>query len=97
MSCRSGCRTKDHESYGACLRDASPRVGWCNEAAKLDKTSAQKWDRELSDYRDCLRQGIEPEGTGRKDIDRAVRLSDKYGRAYDANKPDKNLVSHDGI
>lgn len=25
--CRTGCKTQDHESYGACLRDSNLQIG----------------------------------------------------------------------
>ena len=77
--CRSGCRTQDHESYGDCLRDAN--IGVSHEgAATFIKTT----DRELSAYRDARKLGIQPASTKMKDIQKAVRVSEKIGRAAQA-------------
>lgn len=53
-------------------------------AGRGDATAQKKWDNELQAYRDARSQGIQPAGTNSKAIDRAVRMSDKAGRAYDA-------------
>jgi hypothetical protein len=51
---------------------------------RRDYTRQKKWDRELSDYRDCVRQGMNPAGTTRAHIDEAVARSDAAGKPYDA-------------
>jgi hypothetical protein len=84
--CREGCPTQDHDSYGECLRAARIRVAYCDSVNRQDCTRQKKWDRELSDYRDCVRQGMNPDGTGRASIDKAVAWSEATGRAYDATK-----------
>jgi len=87
MACRSGCPSQDHPSYAACCRDGAPRVIYASEAGRHDYTAQKKWDRELSDYRDAVAQGIQPAGTDRRAIDDAVKRSDEAGRAYDAHNP----------
>jgi len=82
--CRSGCRTRDHESYGECLRAARVRVAYCDEANRQDYTRQKAWDNELAAYRDCVRQGMNPAGTTWKHIDHAKAVSDATGVAYDA-------------
>lgn len=77
MACRTGCRTKDHESYGACLRDASIRLG--------DLTGERpKVTRELDAYAAARKQGIQPAGTTMAQTRAAVDASNKVGMAYDA-------------
>ena len=44
----------------------------------------KKWDKELSDYRNARRQGIQPAGTSAKAIEDAVKASDNLGSAYNA-------------
>lgn len=93
MSCRSGCATQDHDSYGECLRAATIKVTYANAAGGHDRTAQNKWERELADYRAARAQGIEPAGTDRASIDHAVQWSDKHQQAYDAhNYPGGNLV-----
>ena len=84
MSCRTGCLTKDHATWGECLRasniqmnpgDASGNMvasGWTNK----------KWEGELKAYRDARAQGIQPDGTSMSKIRKAVEISEKTGVAY---------------
>jgi hypothetical protein len=84
MSCRTGCVTRDHESYGACLRAASLRVGWSNSAKGFDATAEKKKDTELQAYRDARAAGVQPAGTRMPQIRQAMELSAKAGAAFDA-------------
>lgn len=79
MSCTSTCQTRDHESYGACLRAKNVRV------ADVGYTHLnKKATKELDSYAKARKEGIQPKSTRSKDIERAVRISDKTGTAYDA-------------
>jgi hypothetical protein len=46
--------------------------------------SAKKWDRELAAYKNARAQGIQPDGTSMKQIEKAVRISNETGKAYGA-------------
>lgn len=82
MACRSGCKTQDHSSYHECLRDAGVRTYLASPSKGLDGTAQKKWDAELAAYRAARRQGIQPDGTTRRKVEEAVRLSDAAGAAY---------------
>ena len=88
--CRSGCRTKDHESWGACARAARLRTIYCASAkgAGGDLTAQKRWDKDLSNYRDARAQGIQPAGTTAAAVEKAVRWSDSHGRAFNADSVD---------
>ncbi len=83
-NCTSSCKTKDHASYGECLRSNTPmfvgvnptRTGWDQDKVKKD-------EKEIQSYWDATRQGIEPRSTRKKDIDAAVKLSNEAGKAFD--------------
>lgn len=83
--CTSGCRTQDHDSYAQCLRAKSTRVAYANSANGFDYTAQKKWDRDLAAYKDARAQGIQPSGTDRASVDRAVALSNEVGKAWDAS------------
>jgi hypothetical protein len=77
-TCGSG-----HATFGACLRSKNIRVGYCRSAAGGgDYTEQKKWDSELAAYRSARAQGIQPDGTRTQQIQKAVEISDKTGRAY---------------
>lgn len=78
MACRTGCKTKDHASYGECLRSAN--VSW------RDGTKHLNWDGELESYRSAREQGIQPASTRLADTRKALDMSDRLGSAFDAGK-----------
>jgi hypothetical protein len=78
-NCRSGCPTQDHANWGECARDANLSVGNATIAATLKKNG-----NELNAYREARKQGIQPRSTKMADIQTAVRLSDKVGKAVQA-------------
>lgn len=84
MACTSGCATQDHGSYGECLRSKRPKVAYANMAGGMDATRQKNWDRDLDAYRDARRQGIQPSGTDRASVDRAIAISNETGTAYQA-------------
>lgn len=84
-NCTSGCPLQTCESYAACLRQKAPRVAYCNSAGGFDATAQKRWDRDLAAYKDARAQGIQPSSTSRAAVDRAVAISDKAGKAWDAS------------
>ena len=77
MFCRAGCRTKDHESYAACLQAAKPGMAF-------GRTIRTETERELANYKAARDAGIQPAGTRQHNIDAANAVSDKYGAAFNA-------------
>lgn len=82
-NCRTGCRTKDHDSYAECLRAASPTI---NATATSSLASMyQKTKTDLAAYETARRNGIQPEGTTVEKVRQAETASRRLGRPYDAN------------
>lgn len=86
--CTWGCE-HDCPTYGAHLRNKGISFNGCfptrsDGAGRGDATAQRKWDNELQRYRDARAQGIQPATTRTPDIERAVRMSNKAGKAYDA-------------
>lgn len=52
-------------------------------------TTQKKWDRELNFYKEARAQGVQPEGTSTKDIQRALEASETLNKPYDAGKMPK--------
>jgi hypothetical protein len=83
-NCTSSCKTKDHASYGDCLRSNTPMfVGVSPTRTGWDQDKVKKDEKEIQSYWDATRQGIEPRSTRKKDIDAAVKLSNDAGKAFD--------------
>lgn len=84
MSCQCD---EGHRTYGECLRAKNIRVGYCRSAVGGGDYSEQKrWDKELAEYRDARRQGIQPDGTSTAQIRKAVEISEKTGEAYGGDR-----------
>lgn len=76
--CSSGCLTKDHKTFGECMRAKNLQLN-----PHLADTGASKaWDAELSAYRDARAQGIQPSGTTMAKVREAVDISNATGVAY---------------
>ncbi|AUG87347.1 hypothetical protein SEA_ZOOBEAR_42 [Streptomyces phage ZooBear] len=81
--CSSACLTKDHRTFGECMRSKS-----LNLNPNLSNTQATKaWDGELQAYRDARAQGIQPAGTTRAKVQEAVEISNHRGKAFNADAP----------
>lgn len=80
--CTSGCRTRDHASYGECLKAKAVKTYLAAPSRGLDGTAQKRWDSELSAYRQARSEGIQPDSTRLGSIEKARRLSDECGAAY---------------
>lgn len=49
------------------------------------------WDKELDLYKQARKQGIQPDSTRTKDIQKAMDLSNQHGKAYDGGSPTKGI------
>lgn len=80
-NCTSGCKTKDHDSWGSCVRAKHAVVAYSGIGGG-DATAQKRWDNELQAYRDARSQGIQPDGTTFGKIHAALDASDRAGKAY---------------
>jgi len=83
-NCSSACKTRDHATFGECMRAKSLRVAYCQSWKGLDATAQKKWDRDLAAYKGARSEGIQPATTKRHDVDNAVRISNEHGKAFQA-------------
>ena len=83
--CSSGCLTKDHRTFGECMR--SKNVGTAPGETTKGTYSYQRasvWDAEMNEYRAAREQGIQPASTNLKDIRAAVAASTVMDKPFDA-------------
>jgi len=78
-NCTTGCRTKDHATYGQCLSSNKPGVTGVN--VTRDVSAGMKWETEIKEYRTARAQGIQPRSTQLKDIRSAVSRSNRNDTA----------------
>lgn len=83
-NCSTGCPTKDHASFGECLRGKSLKVAYCNSASGHDRSRQKQWDRDLQAYRDARAEGHQPKTTMRRDVEAAKKIGDMTGKAFQA-------------
>lgn len=83
--CTTGCPFQNCPSYAACLKGKGVKVAYANSANGWDYSTQKKWDRDLAAYSDARAQGIQPGGTSRDQVDRAVAISNETGKAWDAS------------
>lgn len=77
--CSSACVTKSHYTFGECMRSKNLQV-----APIANLVASKEWDRELQEYRDAKRQGINPSSTRTKSTRDAVEISQRTGKAFDS-------------
>lgn len=81
MACSSACPTPGvHRSYGECLRSKNLQIGDLKESHVINK----RGEADLQAYADAKRAGIQPSGIDRASVDRAVRISEADGTAFNA-------------
>lgn len=68
-----------HETFGACLRAKNIQIGDVKGSG-----TTRRWDSDLSAYAAARSAGIQPAGTERHHVDRAVRISEADGQAWQA-------------
>ena len=82
--CSTGCPTQDHRSFGECLRAKNLHTAYMAEWKGRDATAQRRADKNLDDYANARSYGIQPKSTRPNDVQQAIRISDKTGKAYRA-------------
>ncbi len=74
MACSTVCPTRDHKSWGECVRSKGLQL---SPAVNGDYGTRQKaWDKELDNYESARRQGLEPRSTKQWATDQALKEAD---------------------
>lgn len=84
-NCSARCRTKDHATFGECMRAKSLSIAYCNSAAGKDFTAQKNLDTTLDRYEAARAEGIQPAGTTTQAVNAAMAASDAHGKAFDAS------------
>lgn len=83
-NCSASCKTKDHETFGECMRSKNLKVAYMQEWKGKDATAQKKADKSLDEYAKARSYGIQPASTRPADVQAAIRQSDKTGTAFKA-------------
>lgn len=92
MNCREGCPTKDHATYGECLKAANVTV-----TATINSPLQPMYEKtksDLSAFADARAHGIMPESTTKEKVDQAKAATKALGRPYNASKdPPAHMIA----
>lgn len=78
MACATSCKTKDHDSYGQCLRLQGLAVMGL-ESTTGDFTATKRMHSENAAYRAARKEGLQPTAPTMKAVDDAKRKADAAG------------------
>lgn len=70
-SCRTGCLTQDHESWGACARAANLQTQVGDQV-----TANRRLETNLAEYRKVRAQGLQPQSIRRPFVEATKRAND---------------------
>jgi hypothetical protein len=70
--CASNCSSKDHASFGECVRSKNIRAQWLGGTGP-SQSGQKAWDRENMRYEKAVQDGLQPAGVGHQAIDAAYR------------------------
>jgi hypothetical protein len=76
---------EDCECFGCKAKGLQMNAGDARGDVNASGTTQKKWNSELDAYRNARAQGIQPNGTKRKQIEAAHDASERLGTAYDGN------------
>lgn len=82
-NCASSCATHSHRTFGECVRAQNQKVAYCGIGG-LDRDKQRQWDSDLAAYKSARLQGVQPASTQREAVDRAMKLSESTGQAWQA-------------
>lgn len=60
---------------------SSLQIGYCGKAGQ-DATAQKRWDAELDLFKRATANGVMPDSTKRRDVQKALDWSDRTGKAY---------------
>jgi len=79
----------DEDCFGCKAKGLQLATGDASGNIIASGTTQKKWDSELAFYRDARSQGVQPEGTSRKAVEKALEASEVMNKPYDGNKMPK--------
>ena len=79
----------DEDCFGCKAKSLQLATGDAAGNIVASGTTQKKWDKELAFYKEARAQGVQPEGTSRKVIEKALDASEVLNRPYNASKMPK--------
>lgn len=79
----------DEDCFGCKAKNLQLATGDAAGNIIASGTTQKKWDKELAFYKDARAQGVQPEGTSRAAIQKALEASEVLNKPYNAGKMPK--------
>lgn len=79
----------DDDCFGCKAKGLQLATGDASGNIIASGTTQKKWDKELAFYKEARAQGVQPEGTNRKAVEKALEASEVLNKAYDAGRMPK--------
>ena len=88
--------TKCGEDCFACkVKNLQLNAGDAKHSVVESGTTQKKWDKELAFYKEARAQGVQPEGTSRTQVQKALEASEVLNKPYDGGKmPKANTINN---
>jgi len=83
-NCSASCRTKDHATWGECVRSKNLKTAYMQDWKGKDATVQKRADKNLDQYEKARSYGIQPKSTRPADVQAAIRRSEQTGTAFQA-------------
>ena len=77
--------------FGCKARSIQMNAGDAKSAIINGGMTQKAWDKELDLYKQARSQGIQPDSTRTKDIQKAIELSNEHGKAYDGSSSTRGI------
>ena len=77
--------------FGCKARSIQMNAGDAKSAIISGGMTQKAWDKELDLYKQARSQGIQPDSTRTKDIQKAIELSNEHGKAYDGSSSTRGI------
>lgn len=80
----------DDDCFGCKVKTLELNAGDAKSNIIASGTTQKKWDSELAFYREARSQGVQPEGTGRRAVEKALEASEILNKPYNADSMPKS-------
>ena len=77
------------DCFGCKVKNLQMNAGDARGDVIASGTTQKKWDKELAFYKDARAQGVQPEGTTRTAVQKALEASEVLNKPYDGGKMPK--------
>jgi hypothetical protein len=83
------------DCFSCKIRTLEMNAGDAKHSIVASGTTQKKWDKELAFYKEARAQGVQPEGTSRSAVQKALEASEVLNKPYNGGKmPKANTINN---